>query len=303
MGRLRTFFTNRYTLAYAAALMLHLLFFLLYAPLQSYLALPAEAHRVRPDPQPMSFEFVDSPKQPSAEKPPEKTPFVSDRNAVSRDEATDPLPRSAVPFSKGQVATRDLRPTTPGVEATKGTDGEGKRQVKGAEARGGEEFTPSDQGTNFTRLLKEGKLQNRQERQEAMYGHPAVPPSFQMDNPESRALGQGGLQLSTYAWDYAPYLAYLKRLIESNIFPPPAFSQYGMIHGKTLVRFKIFRDGSMKDLEVLKSDGSPLLRDTSVRAVNMSSPFRPLPKDFPNAYLEITGQFNYILMRNAQQEP
>ena len=124
-----------------------------------------------------------------------------------------------------------------------------------------------------------------------------------MENLQSRAQERGGLQLSTYAWNYAPYLAYLKRLIESNIFPPAAFTQYGMIDGKTLVRFKIMRDGSMKDMEVLKSDGSPLLRETSVRAVDLSSPFRPLPKDFPDSYLEITGQFNYVLIRNAQQEP
>ena len=115
------------------------------------------------------------------------------------------------------------------------------------------------------------------------------------------ALPIGGLQLSTYDWEYAPYLAYLKSHIGAHIYPPAAFTDLGLIDGETVVRFKIYKDGSLKDLEALKHQGSPLLRDTSVRAVKLSAVFKPLPPDFPDPYLEVTGIFEYVVFRNKSK--
>ena len=157
-------------------------------------------------------------------------------------------------------------------------------------------------GIDFASLMEDSPQQTRQQREQAVYGRPAVPPRLLLDNRQSGALERGGLQLSTYNWDYAPYLSYLKRHIESHISPPPAFTEFGMIDGSTRVRFKILRDGTLRDLEVLDYTGSPLLRDTSVRAIDLSAEFRPLPAGFPEAYLEITGLFDYIIVPNASSQ-
>ena len=47
-------------------------------------------------------------------------------------------------------------------------------------------------------------------------------------------------------------------------------------------------------LEVLEYIGHKTLMETSVRAIEVSAPFKPLPVDFPEDYLEITAQFYYF---------
>ncbi len=108
------------------------------------------------------------------------------------------------------------------------------------------------------------------------------------------------MSFSTYAWDYAPYMFKLKALIESHMFPPPAFSMYGLIEGKNVVRFRIGRGGKLLAVEVLGYEGSKMLVETSTQALDLSNPFPSLPPDFPDAYLEVTGQFRYDLIRERR---
>ena len=146
--------------------------------------------------------------------------------------------------------------------------------------------------------LKRKGLTTRAQREQSVFGAPANPrQSVAGTNMESRALDQGGLQLSTYDWNFAPYLKYLKQRIQSNIFPPAAFTRLGIIDGESKVRFRIYPDGRLEEFAVLDSRGSELLLKTSVQAVELSAPFKPLPSDFPEPFLEITGIFSYVLMR------
>ena len=104
----------------------------------------------------------------------------------------------------------------------------------------------------------------------------------------------GGLKLNTYAWEYAPYLKYLKRVIESNLNPPYAFTYMGVIHGDVLLKFRIYPNGGLEDLNLIYSNTHSSLEDCSRDAVTFSAPFRPLPKSFPREFLEITALFSYI---------
>lgn len=115
------------------------------------------------------------------------------------------------------------------------------------------------------------------------------------DNRQSRAPELGSFSINTYAWDYAPYLLWLKRRIEQNIYPPPAFTRLGMISGQTGLRFRIYPDGRLEALEVLQTVGHKSLMETSVRAVQLSVPLKPLPADFPEPYLEVTALFEYLV--------
>ena len=105
MGRIEDFFTNhRYTLSYAAAMLLHLLFFWLYVPLTHILVRPIDGPAARPEAPPVAFEFVDAPEQLPSEHPPEETPLRSTRQSVARDRHDTPLPSSHLPYSEGVVA-------------------------------------------------------------------------------------------------------------------------------------------------------------------------------------------------------
>jgi len=89
----------------------------------------------------------------------------------------------------------------------------------------------------------------------------------------------------------------MKRKVEHNVFPPPAFTYMGLISGETILRFKVMPNGSVKDLEVLQYTGHSALKETSVNAIINSSPFKPLPADFPENYLEVTAAFTYYVKR------
>jgi outer membrane biosynthesis protein TonB len=105
----------------------------------------------------------------------------------------------------------------------------------------------------------------------------------------------GGISLNTTNWDFAPYLLDLKRRIKQKWIPPIAFTTLGAVHGYTWVRFRIYPDGHMEDMAVVETEGHDSLHRSSANAVKGAAPFRPLPKDFPEPYLEITFGFYYLL--------
>jgi len=114
-------------------------------------------------------------------------------------------------------------------------------------------------------------------------------------NEGSASATIGGISLNTTEWDFAPYLLDLKRRIRQKWIPPIAFTTLGAVHGYTWVRFRIYPDGHMEDMEVVETEGHDSLHRSSANAVKGAAPFRPLPKDFPEEYLEITFGFYYLL--------
>ena len=290
-ARIGRFFANRYTLAYGTALVAHLLFFVFYAPLLSLVPQPridVSAHESRP----MTFEFVEIPNAEQDEQPPDATSLRSDRVSRAKDLHDLPLPQSHLPYTNGLVQSpSQSRPDV-------GRDGDGgERGETDARTRADrEEAEPNEASADFASLLKPRKTRPPHQPKSALFGRPDRPGVLPMKNLRSHALEQGGLQLSTYDWEFAPYLAYLKRHIGDHIHPPAAFTQLGLIQGRTRLKFRIMPDGSLEGLEVIAFDGSPYLRDTSTRAVELSADFRPLPAHFPEDYLEITGLFHYLLL-------
>jgi hypothetical protein len=121
----------------------------------------------------------------------------------------------------------------------------------------------------------------------------------QFKNKKSVARDFGDFAFSTTAWDYAPYLYELRERVRRRWFPPAAF-ELGMVSGRVIVNFKIMRNGQMKDFQILsyrdKDVAYQSLVDASANAVIAASPFAPLPKDFPDEYLEITGTFYYQIL-------
>ena len=274
---------NPYLWAYTAAILLHILFLLLENPLSAIIVPPAKKIPASP---PLTFEFVDVP-QNRDDALPEETSLLAERDNISRDQQTAPLPESHLPFSDGISRAKNIEASAPGRPRSETQSTDRTQET-------------TDSPFSFVDVLQKNPEEARKERERAVLGGELPQSRIDMDNSKTRALERGGLQLSTYAWNFAPYMKYLKRHIDRHIYPPRAF-ELGMIDGMTRVKFRIWRDGRLEGPELIDYKGHDLLRDTSLKAVELSAPFRALPPDFPDEYLDITGTFEYLIFGKGQR--
>jgi len=103
----------------------------------------------------------------------------------------------------------------------------------------------------------------------------------------------GSFSLSTYAWEWAPYINAMKRKLQQVWFAPAAYYRLGLIYGYTVIRYKVSRDGNLVEYEVLEHRGHESLEQSSINAIESLFPFKPLPNNFPDKTLTITAQLIY----------
>ena len=230
----------------------------------------------------LEYEVVETPESARTLTPPEKTKYLSDKNARAQNEiAPESLPIDQ-PYAEGVVEQQEMseRPSArTSIQETilQSKESAGEKVVKFQDIK----------TKSFSRDFLTGSIENSPVPDGELYR-----PSPR--NRQSRVPDMGGFSINTYEWDFAPYILRLKRRIERNIFPPPAFTYMGIISGQILLRFRILPDGSLDSLRVISYVGHKSLVNTSMKAVEASAPFEPLPDDFPERYLEVTGLFNYL---------
>jgi hypothetical protein len=223
---------------------------------------------------------------------PQRADFLSDKNALARNQAPPPaaLPLGDSPYATGDFPSHDLfpQPATPEKEAPgarpeeKAAKTDRDRAEVDQEPQSGEAADPAQ--TRANPEPGQGKTLPR----------PSMP-GVAHHHPDSQVADSGGLSFNTYNWDFAPYMLELKERIRRNIFPPIAFSQLGLIDGDTVLRFKIYPSGELRDLELLAYQGHYSLMQTSTYAIKVSAPFRKLPGNFPEPYLEVTAKFTFFI--------
>jgi outer membrane biosynthesis protein TonB len=279
---------NIFRLALLISVLLHLLalvFVGLVLPLSTIALQTGEA--AKPDRPPLVFTLAETPESARREKPPENAEHVSDKNAVAQNpEAPQNLPIDK-PFAEGASPNATAVPQPPAntVPPAPSTAESPSREEAATSAEEG--IRAARIASNFRREFLTGNQRN-------------VPSQFSeagRENQQSRTPEIGSFSLNTYEWDFAPYMLWLQKHVQRNIYPPPAFTRMGIISGRTMLRFRINRDGTLLGMELLGYDGHKTLMETSVRAVQLSAPFRELPKDFPEAYLEVTGHFEYTVRK------
>ncbi|VAX21906.1 hypothetical protein MNBD_NITROSPINAE02-1124 [hydrothermal vent metagenome] len=106
------------------------------------------------------------------------------------------------------------------------------------------------------------------------------------DKPKQRAVVAAGMPFP-HLW----YLKIVERRVDEN-WATHGIDIRGM-RGDPVVRFSITRDGSLSSVLMEKSSGSPDLDASAVQAVRESSPFPPLPDDFPSNKLDVHFGFSY----------
>ncbi|UCE05021.1 MAG: energy transducer TonB [bacterium] len=236
----------------------------------------------------LEFELVETPEEARSETPPENARLLSDKNAVARDEYQKNDKPEGDPYLEGDFDFKNL-PVMP-VEPAPLTEQAHEQK---------DELSKQNQ---LTESSSNRYVYQKFSRQELLKKNESAPNYQRLDrllydNRKFSAEELGGFSFNTYEWNFAPYMLDMKRKVERNVFPPPAFTRMGLISGETLLRFKVMLNGAVKDLKVLKYTGHESLKETSVNAIVNSSPFKPLPADFPEDYLEVTASFTYYVKR------
>jgi len=228
---------------------------------------------------PMEFTLVSPPENPTPTDRISK--YLSTVTSGARD-VVETNQRTEEPHSEGRIPIPD------NPSPAEGAEGGGTNDVPPLP----EPVTDLGEAFEKSRFIEQSSPQ----RERSM---PEENPDF--DNEGSARASIGGIQLSTTAWDFAPYLLDLKHRIKQHWIPPLAFTALGAIHGYTWVRFRIYPDGSLEALEVVETEGHDSLHRSSVNAIKGAAPFRQLPRDFPDPYLEITFGFYYLLPGDEQR--
>lgn len=103
----------------------------------------------------------------------------------------------------------------------------------------------------------------------------------------------GPLSFETQWYDWGEYAQSMVSRIRVNWYNNmPQLIQTGL-KGVVTIRFTIQRDGRITDVTILSSSGAPPYDFAAKKAIELSSPLNPLPKDFPNPSERVTAMFFY----------
>lgn len=120
------------------------------------------------------------------------------------------------------------------------------------------------------------------------------------NGPEPGSMGgekgfaeSGPISFESQWYDWGDYAEGMVRRIRVNWYANmPPLIRTGM-QGVVVIRFTINRSGAISDVTMLSSSSVPPYDFAARKAIELSSPLAPLPKDFPNETEKVTAQFFY----------
>jgi len=106
--------------------------------------------------------------------------------------------------------------------------------------------------------------------------------------------GQVPIPLDTPNPRYADYFLELKKRIEAKWgYPEQALQRHQS--GQGVIRFILQKDGSVREVDVLRSTGVRILDRYIVNAVRFASPFPPIPGNVAEDAIPISMNFVYTI--------
>jgi len=103
----------------------------------------------------------------------------------------------------------------------------------------------------------------------------------------------GPISFETQWYDWGEYAESMVSRIRVNWYNNmPQLIQTGL-KGVVTIRFLIHRDGQIDEVTIINSSGIPPYDFAAKKAIELSSPLNPLPKDFPNDSEHVTAMFFY----------
>jgi len=111
--------------------------------------------------------------------------------------------------------------------------------------------------------------------------------------------GRGGIEGDPIALDtpdpkYQDYFRQIRERIQSKWIYPYEASSRG-IGGELQIDFGIAKSGELQFIERRRTSGVELLDDYAIRAVQLASPFPPVPDAISKGGLPINGTFKYLI--------
>ncbi len=204
-------------------------------------------------------EIVNLPPQAARELPPLQRPPVAVPPVPKRFITEQPLSPEAVPMPKKFGDSDDIRlpKTLPPAGVPEGAD-RGKPTGKGT----GIPATRDHKSTGPLPFLTQNDIEDL-----ARKGMPEKKP------------GDNSVTLDTDEFKFISYNRWLKIKVES-VLKYPEIAAHSGYQGTLYIQFDIMKNGSLGNVEVLKSSGYKILDDEAMRAIRNAAPFQPLPDDW-----------------------
>ena len=113
----------------------------------------------------------------------------------------------------------------------------------------------------------------------------------------AKALDQAEILTDTMGVDFGPYLTRIVQIVRQNWYSlmPPSVYPPILKQGKLSIEFVILKDGKMTGMVVHTSSGDVALDRAAWGSITASTPFPPLPKEFPGQLLGLRFYYFYNL--------
>lgn len=227
--------------------------------------------------------------QNETEEIPENSNLLSERNSRARNPELGNQFRANSPMSEGNVNNPELSNPMQQQQTMKPFN----FKHFTSDALTGRRVKPNDRYT-------EDERNENSEQAQLQQGSEGTNQRFEQKQFSVEEVGS--LSLSTYAWEWAPYIQKLKIKHQRVWTAPPAYNQLGLIHGQTTIVFEIARDGNLISATVVDHQGHESLEVSSLASIKAIFPFYPLPADFPDEKLTITATLIYPDLRKLYIE-
>ena len=102
------------------------------------------------------------------------------------------------------------------------------------------------------------------------------------------------IDMNTSEYRFISYFTGMRKAIELTWNYPLEAARKGM-KGEVGLEFAIGKDGRASRIRVIKSSGYEILDKAIIQAIQLASPFSPLPSGFGKNRIVVTGSFRYIL--------
>jgi TonB family protein len=113
----------------------------------------------------------------------------------------------------------------------------------------------------------------------------------------AKTLDQAEILTDTMGVDFGPYMARITAIVRNNWYNgmPPSVYPPILKQGKVSIEFFILKDGKVSGMQVHFPSGDVALDRAAWASITASTPFPPLPREFPGQYLGLRFYYFYNL--------
>lgn len=222
----------------------------------------------------------------------EKAKFISDKNSKSVSNRPKESNSNEIAFKKSsQVNELNIKKG----ESGNSKDGKSDKIIKDASDEKKVESVFKQKTSiesQFGKAVEKKKAEAKKGNPNALNGNSyrnSLSSSAKINGAE--ILGSE-ISLSTYAWDWYPYIQKMKEKMYQFWAVPPAY-RLGLIYGATKIRVSISQSGKMIFYKMVRHQGSKALQKSSENVILAIFDLPPLPQGFPDPELGLTLILTY----------